>query len=71
MDYVTVRIGKSGVTPELVKEMNDVLRKRKKLRVKILKSGLTRDRRDIMDEVKKKTRCRKATIRGNTFILEK
>ena len=36
----TLRIGKSGITPELVKELKDQLRKRKQVKVKFMSNAV-------------------------------
>jgi len=72
MELVTVRVGKNGVTKELIEEINLVLKKRKTVRLKMLRSAVQeKDRRQVMDEIKKKTKCRTADIRGRIVILKK
>lgn len=72
MELVTVRVGKSGVTKELIDEINLVLKKRKKARIKMLKSAVEeKDRKQVADEIKGKTRPKKAELRGRILILEK
>ena len=71
MEPVTVRVGKRGVTRELVDEINCILRKHKKIRVKMLKSSVAeKDRHAIADEIKAKCRARKAALRGRVMLLE-
>ena len=71
MDIVTVRVGRRGVTPELIDEIKSVLRKHKRVRVKMLKSSLEEaDKHAIVEEVRGKCKARKATLRGHTFIIQ-
>lgn len=71
-DLKTVNIGKNGVTPELVEELNTLLSKYKTVRVKLLKSArLKQSRKDITEDVSLKTKSRLVDLRGNVFILSK
>jgi RNA-binding protein len=71
MELVTVRVGKNGVTNQIVDEIKSVLNKRKRVRVKMLKTSLEgSDKNRIAEEVRAKTKARKAVLRGHTFILE-
>ena len=71
MELVTVCVGKNGVSPKLIDEIKSVLVKRKKMRVKFLKSCLQgSDRVSLAEDIKAKTKARNASIRGNTVILE-
>ena len=71
MELITVRVGKNGVTPEIIDEIRSVLRKRKTVRVKMLKTSLDgRDKHELTEELRKKTKSRKAKLIGHTIILE-
>lgn len=69
---VTIRIGKNGVTPELLDEVSDILRKYGKVKVKMLKTSMmTEDRKEIADKIRKKTKSRILKSIGNTILLMK
>ena len=66
----TVWIGKSGVTAQLISEIDKQLSKRETVKVKVLRSALTKKSvSEIATEVSKKTESSPITIRGHTFIL--
>ncbi len=71
-EHNTLQVGKNGVTDNLIAEIKIQLKKKKKLRIKILRSAMTeRDRKEIAAEVADLTRSRLLQLRGNTFILSK
>lgn len=43
----TLRVGKSGVTPELIQELKDQLKKRKQVRVRFMSNAVV-DQEDFM-----------------------
>ncbi len=68
----TLRIGKSGVSENLLDEIKNQLKKHKILNVRILRSAREKeDREKIAQEVSKGVKAKLVRIRGNTFILEK
>ncbi|MBD3388059.1 MAG: hypothetical protein GF416_03340 [Candidatus Altiarchaeales archaeon] len=68
---ITVRVGKKGVTPELIAEIRTILRKHKKVNVKMLKSSLgERDKHQVTEEIRSKTKARKASLKGHTIRLQ-
>jgi len=70
MEKATVRIGKSGVTPQLLEEVDRQLEKNEIVKVKILKSALAeRKAREVASEVAQKTNASLVEVRGHTFIL--
>ena len=71
-ELVTIRVGKNGVTPALVEEIKAVLKKRKKLRVKMLKTSLgENDKYAITEEIRKACKARGARLLGHIITLEK
>ena len=68
----TVWIGKSGVSPEIVEEINKQLDRNKYVKCKILKSALTeQETRQITSMIASQTGATLVEVRGHTFILYK
>ncbi len=68
----TVRIGKKGVTEEVLKEIKRQLEQKGYVKVKIEKSViriLEMDRREVAKEVARRLGAELLEIRGRTFIL--
>ncbi|RLI88147.1 MAG: RNA-binding protein [Candidatus Altiarchaeales archaeon] len=66
-----IQIGKSGITEPLIAEIKAQLKKRKILKVRILKSARTADRKEIAQEVAERAKADLLVVRGNTFTLSK
>lgn len=67
----TIRIGKNGITPNLIGEISKQLKK-KKIKVKILGSFVKeKDKKEIANEVALKTGSRLIKMVGFVFALEK
>lgn len=66
-----IQVGKSGVTDSLIVEIKAQLKRKKILKVRILKSARTVDRRVIAEEVAKRANADLSLVRGNTFTLTK
>jgi RNA-binding protein len=67
-----VIIGKRGVTPEILREIDARLRAKEVVKVKMLKSAVEAegaDRRDIARFVASKLGARLMGVRGRTFVL--
>ena len=70
MEKATVRIGKGGVTQQLLEEIDRRLEKNEIVKVKILKSALAeRKAKEIASKVAEKTEASLVEVRGHTFIL--
>ena len=70
MERATVRIGKGGVTQQLLDEIDRQLEKNEVVKVKILKSALAeRKAKEIASKVAEKTEASLVEVRGHTFIL--
>jgi len=70
MEKATVRIGKGGVTQQLLEEIDRRLEKNEIVKVKILKSALVeRKAKEIASKVAEKTEASLVEVRGHTFIL--
>jgi RNA-binding protein len=68
----TVWIGKSGASPELIKEICKQLSQNKYAKCKILKSALTeKETKQITTTIAEQTRATLVEVRGHTFILYK
>ena len=71
-ELVTVHVGKNGVTAELIAEIISVLKKRKAVKVKMLKSSLTDSHKDeVAEEIRKACKAKKVKMIGHTMTLEK
>lgn len=66
-----IQIGKSGITDALIDEIKIQVRKQEILKVRILESARTKDRKEIAQVVAEKTNSRLLDVRGNTFTLVK
>jgi RNA-binding protein len=66
-----IQVGKSGVTESLIAEIKAQLKRKKILKVRILKSARTVDRRVIAGEIAKRANANLSIVRGNTFTLTK
>lgn len=68
----TVWIGKSGASPELIKEICKQLTQNKYAKCKILKSALTeQETKQITTTIAEQTGATLVEVRGHTFILYK
>jgi RNA-binding protein len=71
-ELVTIRVGKNGVTQALIEEITAVLKKRKKLKVKMLKSALEDRQKDaVAEEIRKACKAKNVKFIGHTLTLEK
>jgi RNA-binding protein len=65
-----IRIGKNGITSDLMKEINRELNRSKTVKIKILKTGLQEKTADEIALVaSEKTSSDLIEVRGHTFIL--
>jgi len=72
VSLATVRIGKKGVTAALIQEISKNLEKRKRVKVRILKTGLgDRTAKEIAEEIADATGSTIIQLRGHTFTLRK
>ena len=70
MEKATVRIGKGGVSQQILDEIDRRLEKNEIVKVKILKSALTgKKAKELALEVAEKTEASLVEVRGHTFIL--
>lgn len=68
----TIWVGKSGVSQELIKEIEKQLDKREMVKVRILKSALEKDEaKQIASRIAEQTEASLAEVRGHTFMLYK
>lgn len=66
----TVWVGKEGLTPPLLGEIENQLEKKKMLKIKILKSALQQDTaQTIASKAAEQTGASLVEIRGHVFIL--
>ncbi len=70
-EAVTIRMGKNGLTSALVDEVRSVLRKRKLVKVKMLKSSLGEsDKHALAEGLRASTKAKRASMIGHTVTLE-
>jgi len=68
----TIWIGKSGVSQELLKEIEKQLDKKEMVKIKILKSALEGDKaKQIALRIAEQTEASLVEVRGHTFMLYK
>ena len=68
----SVRIGKKGITEESIKEINKLLKKKKTIKIKFLKSVIgQKDKNELFEELSKKTDSKIIEKKGFTIILNK
>ena len=61
-------MGKSGMSPELVKQADDALEARELIKGKVLENSLL-SAREACDELSKRTRSEQVQFIGNKFVL--
>ncbi len=67
-----INIGKSGITENLIKEAKTILKKKKLIKVRILRSALVNsDVQTLAQEFASQTNSTLIETRGNTFIVSK
>jgi RNA-binding protein len=68
----TVWIGKEGATTQLIKEINNQLKKREMIKAKILKTALQEKKaKEIATKIAAQTDSTLIEVRGHTFMLYK
>ncbi|MBN1156976.1 YhbY family RNA-binding protein [Candidatus Woesearchaeota archaeon] len=68
----TLQIGKNGITPGLIDEINLQLKKKKIIKIKILKSALERTvRKQIAKELAEKSNSQLISLVGFVIVLKK
>jgi RNA-binding protein len=71
-EIVTLRVGKNGITPALIAEVASVLKKRKIVKVKMLKTSLgDKDKHEMAEKLKKASKARRMSMIGHTVTLER
>lgn len=65
-----IRIGKGGISEEVIMEIERQLKKNRMVKIKILKTGLTEDSpKRAATEVASRTKSSIVEVRGHTFML--
>ncbi|NIO37590.1 RNA-binding protein [Candidatus Bathyarchaeota archaeon] len=67
----TVWIGKNGISPELLQEVEKQLKKREMVKIKVLASALEKKTEEIALEMTRQTLASLVEVRGHTFMLYK
>ena len=67
----TVWIGKNGISPELLQEVEKQLKKREMVKIKVLTSALEKKTEEIALEMTQQTLASLVEVRGHTFMLHK
>ena len=71
MDPV-VRIGKNGINEGTIEEIKKLLKRRRLIKIKMLRSfAETEKRRDVADMIAKQTSSRLVEVMGNSITLYK
>ena len=69
---VTIKIGKKGLTDNIIKEINLQLEKRGMVKVKMLRSFRSeKDKRELVDEIKAKVKGKLVDFRGFVLTFER
>ena len=63
-----LRIGKNGLTDNIFKELKRLLKKRKLIKIKLLKTALE-NKKELIDEIIEKTNSELIEAVGNVVIL--
>ncbi len=72
LEKPTIWIGKSGISQELLKEIEKQLDKKEMVKVKILKSAIEGDEaKQIALRIAEQTEASLVEVRGHTFMLYK
>ena len=67
---VTIRAGKNGITKALIEEIRAVLRKRKAVKVKMLKTALgAQDKDQMTQEIRAACKAKSVRLIGHTITL--
>ena len=65
-----IRIGKKGITPELLQEVKRRIKERRTLKVKVLRASLTESRVDTLAQsLVEATDAHLVEVRGHTFVM--
>lgn len=68
----TTHVGKNGVTPSLIEEINRQLKDNKLVKIKLLKSAVElKPREEMARELAEKTKAELIEVKGNTVVLFK
>ena len=69
-EHIMVRVGKYGMTPEVISEIRTILKKHKTIQVKLLKTSLEgKDRREMCEKIRTMAKARHADMRGHIITL--
>ncbi|KHO46939.1 MAG: hypothetical protein QS99_C0004G0011 [archaeon GW2011_AR4] len=67
---VSVQVGKNGISDALLKELGILLKKRKLIKVRLLRSFLgTSEKKETIEHLATVTQSQVVFARGNTFAL--
>ncbi len=66
-----INIGKQGVTNNLIDNINDILKKYKQIKLKIINDDLKDDKKEIFNNIALKTKSKVLKVIGFTCILIK
>ena len=71
MDVVTINVGKKGLTENLINEINLQLEKRGIVKVKMLRSFRTKDKKELAQEIASKVKGKLVDFRGFVLTFER
>ena len=66
-----IRIGKNGLTQQQISEIKRLLEKKKRIKIKMLKSADLSKKDEVIKEVVEKTNSTLVSKIGNTFTIHK
>ncbi|MFH1642540.1 MAG: YhbY family RNA-binding protein [Nanoarchaeota archaeon] len=66
-----LRIGKKGITDEVIKEVKIMLDKKKIVKVKFLRTAITKNKKELIEELAIKTGSRLVKAVGFVVVLQK
>ncbi|MFH0861255.1 MAG: YhbY family RNA-binding protein [Candidatus Altiarchaeota archaeon] len=70
-EHKELQIGKSGLSEGVLTEIGFMLKKHKSVRIRILKSARTEDRKDIFEKLKSQTGASSGEMRGYIIVLRR
>ena len=65
-----IRIGKNGVTENIINDVKNLVKKKKIVKIKVLRSALNSETmKDIADKIVKEANLRIVQIRGHSVVV--
>jgi len=68
----TVWVGKEGITPQIIKEINRQLERREVVKARMLKTALgTEEAKNVAEKIAQETESTLVDVKGRAFVLYK